>query len=528
MNWTQMAIPIIDLFAGPGGLGEGFASLKDDDGRRPFDLRLSIEKDPIAHKTLQLRAAFRLLQDTPSIWHYYDYIRGDITAEQFHQIPAVSEAVREAAREARCHELGRTSEQVVDREIREALAGRSDWVLIGGPPCQAYSLAGRARRVNDASFAKDVKHFLYKEYLRIIRAHRPAVFVMENVKGLLSSTHSGHSMFTRILEDLSAPHDGVEYEIRSFVKEDSGLGLSPEDFLIEAERFGMPQARHRVILLGVRKSAARRQSRLLIPLPPVFVGEAIGDLPPIRSRLSRVPDSPRAWHSAVAEAIPLVRGWGQKGVRDVTERMHAASNMAAQLETTGGRFIPQNYPTRGREKSQVTAYLDWVRRPLVGGVLQHEARAHMPSDLARYLFAASFAAEFKRSPRLANYPSRLLPEHKNAFSSDGSKPPFNDRFRVQCRHEPSWTVVSHIAKDGHYYIHYDPSQCRSLTVREAARLQTFPDDYFFEGTRTEQYTQVGNAVPPLLARGIAEVVRVLLKGPARQGLPKKIGEGAVA
>ena len=511
-----MAIPIIDLFAGPGGLGEGFASLTDDGGRRAFDLRLSIEKDPIAHKTLQLRATYRLLQDTSCSRHYYDYVRGEITTEQFHKIPAVKEAVREASREARCHELGRTPEQVVDREIREALAGRSDWVLIGGPPCQAYSLAGRARRANDASFAKDVKHFLYKEYLRIIRAHRPAVFVMENVKGLLSSTHSGHPMFTRILEDLSAPHDGVEYEIRSFVKEDSGLGLSPEDFLIEAERFGMPQARHRVILLGVRKASGRHRSRLLAPLPPVLVGEAIADLPPVRSRLSRVPDSPHAWHKAVVDAIPLVSGWGQRGVRDVTQRMRAASNMAARLESTGGRFISQNYPPRGRENSQVTSYLDWVRRPLVGGFLQHEARAHMPSDLARYLFAASFAAEFNHSPRLANYPPRLLPEHKNAVSNDGSKPPFNDRFRVQCKHEPSWTVVSHIAKDGHYYIHYDPSQCRSLTVREAARLQTFPDDYFFEGTRTEQYTQVGNAVPPLLARGIAEVVRALVKASSHQ------------
>lgn len=523
-----MAIPIIDLFAGPGGLGEGFASLRDDHDRPAFDLRLSIEKDPIAHRTLQLRAAFRVLRDTPASRHYYDYVRGEITTEEFHAIPAVEKAVREAAREARCHELGRTPEQVVDSEIREALAGRTDWVLIGGPPCQAYSLAGRARRANDASFSKDVKHFLYREYLRIIRAHRPAVFVMENVKGLLSSTHSGHSMFTRILDDLSAPHDGVEYEIRSFVREDAGLGLSPEDFLIEAERFGMPQARHRVILLGVRTSVAHRRSRLLTPLPPVFVGEAIEDLPPIRSRLSRVPDSARAWHDAVASAMPLVRGWGQRGVRDVTERMRAASNMAAGLESTGSRFIPQKYPARGRERPQVTTYLDWIRRPLVGGVLQHEARAHMPSDLARYLFAASFGAEFERSPRLANYPPRLLPEHKNAVSSDGSKPPFNDRFRVQCKHEPSWTVVSHIAKDGHYYIHYDPSQCRSLTVREAARLQTFPDDYFFEGTRTEQYTQVGNAVPPLLARGIAEIVRDLLKGPARQGISRKAGEDVVA
>jgi DNA (cytosine-5)-methyltransferase 1 len=146
---------------------------------------------------------------------------------------------------------------------------------------------------------------------------------------------------------------------------------------------------------------------------------------------------------------------------------------------------------------------DWLGDPNLGGVSQHETRSHMASDLHRYMFASCFARLQKYSPKLRIYPPKLLPDHEN-MKVDAI--PFLDRFRVQLAHEPSSTVVSHICKDGHYYIHHDPAQCRSLTVREAARLQTFPDSYFFEGNRTQQYHQVGNAVPPWLARQIGQVV----------------------
>ena len=153
---------------------------------------------------------------------------------------------------------------------------------------------------------------------------------------------------------------------------------------------------------------------------------------------------------------------------------------------------------------------DWYCDGSIGGVCNHASRPHMHSDLYRYLFVASYARAFGRSPELRDFPPALLPKHKNVLDKEKQEY-FDDRFRVQLIDKPATTITSHIAKDGHYYIHYDQTQCRSLTVREAARLQTFPDNYLFCGTRTEQYVQVGNAVPPLLAIQIAELVAHVLQ-----------------
>lgn len=502
----DMPVPIIDLFAGPGGLGEGFASLQGYKRQPFFEIALSIEKDAVAHRTLTLRAVFRRLRGTKDVKHYYSYIRGEIDEDTFRGIPAVASAFAHAAIEARCLELGKSDEASIDEEIRAALKGQDVWVLIGGPPCQAYSVAGRSRRANDKNFHKDEKHLLYREYLRIIQVHKPTVFVMENVKGLLSSKHAGDPMFEKIVADLSIPAEGLEYEIRSFTKKGDSSSLVPTDYLIHSERHGIPQSRHRVILLGVRKELDIPQHQLLAPIAkPVTVKQAIDDLPRIRSRLSRG-DSVEEWRKAVQAAPSYVNGWGVEREPVMISTMKAFA-AAATCTTTGRAFTPRGY----KKLRKPTEFQQWIYDRSLGGICQHEARAHMASDLARYLFSASFAYLQGYCPRLDEFPPRLLPDHSNVHFKLKSKTiPFKDRFRVQCRGEPSSTVVAHIAKDGHYYIHYDPAQCRSLTVREAARLQTFPDNYVFVGNRTEQYTQVGNAVPPLLANKLAKIVRGLL------------------
>ena len=504
-----MSIPIIDLFAGPGGLGEGFSSYRSASGQATFHLALSIEKDPVAHRTLMLRAVFRHLTNSPSISLYYKYVRGQVSSERFLADDAVAAAYAAAQREALCLELGVVDPALVDKEIKHQLKGVKDWVLIGGPPCQAYSLAGRSRRIRDETFDADNKHVLYREYLRIVHRHRPAIFVMENVKGLLSSRHEGDSIFEKIIQDLSFGDAGLAYEIHSFVHDGRQSELVPADYVIRAERFGVPQTRHRVILLGIRKNSGFTAHGLLEETSKVSsVGDVISDLPKLRSRVSRSLDTQEKWLRAIKDYYAQVKT-DHSVPRIVVTKMKQALQEAKDLNCVGGSYL-KSTKTHACSTGDLRK---WLVDPKLRGVTQHEARSHMASDLGRYLYASCHAASHHKSPSLEQFPSYLLPNHRNAKQAEGVKAPFADRFRVQCEHLPATTVVSHIAKDGHYYIHYDPAQCRSLTVREAARLQTFPDNYFFEGNRTEQYTQVGNAVPPYLAIQLAAIVANLLDRP---------------
>jgi DNA (cytosine-5)-methyltransferase 1 len=510
-----MPISIIDLFAGPGGLGEGFSRWRKGDGQPAFKIRLSIEMDPLAHRTLLLRSFYRQFDPAQVPNSYYQYLRGEvIRAELEQKFQTQFNAAREEAWQAT---LGKTDPEEVSLRISSALGrDRDNWLLIGGPPCQAYSLVGRSRmvgRMGREEFEKDHRHFLYREYLRIIAKHQPAVFVMENVKGLLSAQLGGEPMFPLIRADLQDPlrvfpelrsssrRKNLHYKLFSVaVPRDLSGEYSSSDFVVRAEDYGIPQARHRVIILGVRGDTPV-QPRLLQGANKVCVQEVIGDLPPVRSRLSSKDTSER-WGQAV-RALSNMR-WGSASNADtlVQAELERALRRLRPNLSVGANFVPCK---TGPERLK-----SWYVDHRLAGVCNHETRGHIPEDLRRYFFAALFAAvtDPPRSPLLQDFPSGLLPDHKNVGEALKATK-FNDRFRVQLSDRPSTTVVSHISKDGHYYIHYDPSQCRSLTVREAARLQTFPDNYFFEGPRTEQYHQVGNAVPPLLAHQIAKIVAEL-------------------
>lgn len=487
-------IKVIDLFAGPGGLGEGFSSVEID-SNPVFKVVASIEKEASAHKTLTLRAFFRQFRRREIPDEYYQYIRGEI------EFKAVKEKYRTEWNAATEETLGgptalgsdnKAIHSYIDRALGE---NREPWVLIGGPPCQAYSVAGRARNKNIKNYVpeKDERHFLYKEYLEIIKKFKPTAFVMENVKGMLSSNPKGQPIFEQILRDLKNPEDNLGYKIFSFSNPPRTSDLfgpiyEGKDFVIRAEEYGIPQARHRVILLGVRSDITIVPSEILLQKSKqVNVEQALSCMPKLRSGLSKENDTSEAWKILVKAAL---------------------DDAHSLLELKQESLLPKHFPSsRGSHFVSMRDSLSdelpgelkkWFEDEKLGGIIQHQTRGHMSSDLARYAYVALFGKYKNRNPLISEFPDYLLPNHKNIHSGK-----FVDRFKSQLASSPSKTITSHISKDSHAFIHFDPVQSRGLTVREAARLQTFPENYFFEGNRTQQYVQVGNAVPPYLAQKIA-------------------------
>jgi DNA (cytosine-5)-methyltransferase 1 len=509
-------IKVIDLFAGPGGLGEGFASFESK-GMRVFDIVLSIEKDQVASQTLKLRTFFRLFDYPPR--EYYRFLRQEIDFTEL--VSSHSSHWAQAERAVWNVEIGPAGipYEIVRERVKQEVGRSDEWVLVGGPPCQAYSLIGRARNRGNPNYdaSTDVRQKLYVEYLQILADHSPPIFVMENVKGLMSATLGNAVLFDRILADLRNPAAAIRREGRTtrgnqpkyaLYSLSSGGELQPHDVgksIVKSELYGIPQTRHRVVLFGIRADV-RSVSTKLRPGKPAIVDDVL-TLPKVRSGLSGTRDSKEEWLRTLRAQLntPWLRRTAANGGAALASRIRdVLRSLTPPREDRGGEFlagdVAPSYASR------------WYHDQNLGGAINHTTRAHIPDDLFRYLFAACFGQVFGRSPVLRDFPKELLPAHSSAIDAGGLVAHFADRFRVQLADRPSSTVVSHISKDGHYYIHPDPAQCRSLTVREAARLQTFPDNYFFCGPRTSQFVQVGNAVPPLLARQIARVAYSALGG----------------
>jgi len=521
-------LKVIDLFAGPGGLGEGFSAFTHSKNH-PFEIAISIEKEESAHRTLMLRSFFRQFGDSPPD-EYYQFLRGELgntPEEHLYKMPQFSKEVIAAQTEARRLTLG-----VDNIEINSAITnaiGDDECILIGGPPCQAYSLVGRARNQGIQSYKaeEDSRNFLYLEYLNIIARYQPVLFVMENVKGMLSAKINGHPIFDSISRDLQNPSEATgcapqarrkkhKYRIVSLVcppssetAKNDGTSES-KSYIIRTENYGIPQRRHRVILLGLREDIADKWNNDLCLIPnnhQTTTAEVIDDLPKLRSGLSKGGNSNEQWLNTIKKA--------QETLISTLENS-SLSLIGRQLEKIKMQLSVPKYiqgANQGLKKdtslelASNTELQDWYTDKRLGNyITNHQTRGHIEQDLHRYLFCSTWAKVALQNnwedlfPKSRDYPTPLKPNHKNFDSGK-----FADRFRVQVSHTPATTITSHISKDGHYFIHYDPLQCRSFTVREAARIQTFPDNYFFVGTRTQQYVQVGNAVPPFLAFKIAAI-----------------------
>lgn len=402
----------IDLFAGAGGLSEGFI-------RKGFNAIAHVEADSAACYTLRTRAGFHHLREQRKLDSYYDYLRGTISRDQFYkEIPT---QILESVLNAR---IGEDNKKIFSK-IDALLAGREVDLIIGGPPCQAYSIVGRAPLKHKK---EDERTKLYIQYGRFLKRYNPKVFVFENVPGMLSA--AGGKYF----KNLQKYYKSLGYEVNAA--------------LLNAHDYSVIQHRERVIIVGWRKDYDMgypqiRKSRNIYTRDDIFY-----DLP-------MVPPGENS-------------------------RTHQyASPINAYLTKTG-------------------------LRNCVDFVSQHITRPHNERDLEIYKLAI---ARLEQGERLKN---NQIPENMRTQKNVTS---FLDRFKVVG--DKPHTMIAHIAKDGHYYIHPDVSQLRSISVREAARIQSFPDDYYFEGSKETQlrscaYRQIGNAVPPLMSERIAEKIKEMI------------------
>jgi len=437
----------IDLFAGCGGISEGFS-------RAGFAIIAQIEMNYSACETLRTRQIFHELQKSNRFDLYREYVEGTKSQEDiFHEFRHLRKILSHRVIQATL------SDETIQTTIKKIEASKKYHnapkinVILGGPPCQPYSIINRARIQKNGDALG--RNYLYEHYLSLMRHFRPDVFVYENVPGLFSVRDGGQRIFEKLLDDFKNLNPA--YEI---IPPLHLVSKDPHSYILNSVNFGVPQSRKRLILIGYRKDLEQKNSKI----KEIFE----------KFRENRLkPDEYLTVKDAISDLPQLKPGEGND------------------------KFF-ESY----RTENKLSDYQKKIRSQSPG-VLNHKARTHMPSDLDRYRF---FIQSWIENTKPANM--RDLLEQWRAFRPDHeNQNDFIDRFKVQWWTKPASTITAHLSKDGHYFIHPDVNQCRSFTVREAARCQSFPDNFFFEGPRTEQFKQVGNAVPPLLAEAIGKEIK---------------------
>lgn len=409
----------IELFAGAGGLAEGFI-------KAGFQPVVHIDLDKYACLTLKTRLGYHYLKKSHKSDIYLKYLRKEISRDEYYSsIPydIITSVINRTIEEDNIEELF----HIIEKKLEILNVNKVD-VIAGGPPCQAYSLVGRAR--SPYKMKQDPRNYLYKLYVKFLRRFKPDIFVFENVPGLLSAGNG------KLWKDVQLSFKKAGYEI--------------EYRLLNAYDSGVLQNRKRIIVTGWRKNIPGRYPDFNKDenIKKYRVTDVFDDLPPI-----------------------------EPGDKIYT-----------------GEYIskPSEYLVRYKIRNSEDI------------LTLHLARGHNTRDREIYKFYIEAWQREKRRPEYDEIPEELK-THRNRNS-------FKDRFKVVAGDLPySQTIVAHLSRDGHYFIHPDIKQLRSISVREAARLQSFPDNYYFEGPMTAMFTQIGNAVPPLMAEKIAGKIREMLK-----------------